>query len=497
MEQERLIESISLPAPELRSYLIKEIDEFLAADTPEAQNAEFEDIVFALRAFAFAHARRHFKFDSTAMNRKIEQRLRTFGTISKKPPGIPDDDLLRRPFSVVHYALGKFAGNWDDRSALKNGTIAELTLLIETSSHAYGQFANHLIVTFDDVDRISFVCVFSGAESESRGTVLCRVPNFLFKKAKRDGSLQDVEGLMTLQILAAIDQVCFTHDAIAHFHSWESGFLMTSNEFADRLNGFRTYFSPYLTITRLLDFMERDGEEGYTISPALGALARRYERLIIDRCNTVVLESQRDASFYRASGCCNNIQLVSFAPGRHQFVSRPSDTALDFIAGGRPVREKGFIELCDRIAELLPWAHDAGVSVSLRLLCRERERQKRAPYLQELERRIEDRGLSNIVSIEDKVPLSELKADIREASALIVPSLYDPCCLMPTYAMEARRVSFISCYAGISEGVESVDFIFDPLKAGDLCRAVRAWYEHDIPFAFESTNLPYDRLYLR
>jgi hypothetical protein len=218
---------------------------------------------------------------------------------------------------------------------------------------------------------------------------------------------------------------------------------------------------------------------------------------MIDRCNTVVLESQRDASFYRSSGRGNNIQLVSFAPGRHQFVSRPSDTVLDFIAGGRPVREKGFIELCDRIAELLPWARDTGVSVSLRLLCRERDRQKGGGYQKELERRIEDRGLSNIVWIEDKVPLSELKADIRKASALIVPSLYDPCCLMPTYAMEARRVSFISCYAGISEGVESVDFIFDPLKAGDLCRAVRAWYEHDTPFAFESANLPYDRLYLR
>jgi hypothetical protein len=67
---------------------------------------------------------------------------------------------------------------------------------------------------------------------------------------------------------------------------------------------------------------------------------------------------------------------------------------------------------------------------------------------------------------------------------------------MPTYAIEAKRPAFVSCHAGIAENLRSRDFVFDPEADGDLVRAVRAWYENDLTFDFESRFPSYLDLYL-
>jgi glycosyltransferase involved in cell wall biosynthesis len=142
------------------------------------------------------------------------------------------------------------------------------------------------------------------------------------------------------------------------------------------------------------------------------------------------------------------------------------------------------------------WAADRGIDVSLSILCRERRREKGAAYIEEIERTLSDHGLGEIVRIEPKVSLDELRQRIAEASALIVPSLYDPFCLMPTYAVEVRTPAFVSCHAGVSENIKSRGFIFDPQLSGGLARAVASWYEERPTFQYESCFPSYLDLYL-
>jgi hypothetical protein len=89
-----------------------------------------------------------------------------------------------------------------------------------------------------------------------------------------------------------------------------------------------------------------------------------------------------------------------------------------------------------------------------------------------------------------------MRQRIAEASALIVPSLYDPFCLMPTYSVEVKRPAFVSLHAGISENIKSRLFTFDPQAEGDLLRAVAQWYEERPSFEYESCFPTYKDLYL-
>ena len=107
-----------------------------------------------------------------------------------------------------------------------------------------------------------------------------------------------------------------------------------------------------------------------------------------------------------------------------------------------------------------------------------------------------DHALTENVLIEPKISLDQLRYRISQASALIVPSLYDPFCLMPTYSVEMKKPAFVSCHAGISENIKSREFIFDPLTEGDLLRAVTLWYEQQPAFEFESCFPSYRDLYL-
>jgi len=160
------------------------------------------------------------------------------------------------------------------------------------------------------------------------------------------------------------------------------------------------------------------------------------------------------------------------------------------------VREKGFVELVKEFALTRDWAAANGVEVSLAILCRERRADKGAAYIAEIERAIEQYDLGGIVTIEPKISLDSLKRRIADSTAVIVPSLFDPFSLMPTYAVEVERPVFVSCHAGVSENITSRQFTFDPQVAGDLFRAVSGWYAERPRFEYESRYPSYLDLYL-
>jgi Glycosyl transferases group 1 len=167
-----------------------------------------------------------------------------------------------------------------------------------------------------------------------------------------------------------------------------------------------------------------------------------------------------------------------------------------FLAGGRPVREKGFAELCRDFAGIRDWATERDLRVSLAILCRERQREKGTAYISVLEEIVAENELGDVVSIEPKVSLELLRQRTADASAIIVPSIYDPFSLMATYAMEQHRPAFVSVHAGVSEGIRSREFVFDPQVPGDLLRAIDTWHQSRPDFVFETRFPSYQELYL-
>src|SRR5688572_4845479 len=123
MSINRLIESIGLSAGELKPYILREIDEFLRAETPADQEQEFGDVLFALMSMAWAHTGRHYALQCGAFEPKIKQRLRTHAALTKRPPRFSHDRMSELRFGVLHFAFGNFGGPWQQFDALKNGTV--------------------------------------------------------------------------------------------------------------------------------------------------------------------------------------------------------------------------------------------------------------------------------------------------------------------------------------------------------------------------------------
>jgi hypothetical protein len=492
-----LIESVGLSAEELRRYLLSEIDEFLAAADPAAMEEEFGDALFALACMAWAHSGRHFGLGLDATEAKLRRRLRDYGTITRRPRKYADGRIAEMEIGVLHFAFGQFGGHWHQFDPIGNGTAAEVTLLTDAPFGPPDNLTNHCIVTFADTDELIYDVLYSAATTARGNTIRCEIPNFMYDRAKKQLKFAQFGELLALQILGAIDGVRLAPGAVAHFHSWEAGFLAESPEFWRRISSLKTIFSPYLTTGRLAAFVEARGGAGWTMTQEELSVAARFERLLSEACMRVVLESSQDRDFFVRWIHYERIVLRSFA--RQRSASIPRDTIRDgrlaFVAGGRPVREKGFVELCRQFGGVRDWAVAKGLEATLSILCQERNLAKGAEYIAEMERAIAERGLGNAVAIEPKVSLDELRRRIGEAAALVVPSLYDSYNLMPTYAIEAKRPAFVSCHAGISENLRSRDFVFDPEVDGDLVRAIRAWYENDLAFDFESRFPSYLDLY--
>jgi hypothetical protein len=155
MSIERVIETIGLPAVELREFLEREITEFLEAETEAGQQREWSDVLFALKALCFAHTGRHLSLGQDGFVEKICSRLARYATISRHEPWLGEPTIASFEFGVVHLAFGqlkrKHTGNG---KPLKNGTTAELVRLLDNPFRSKGHFAPHLVLTFADVDRI-------------------------------------------------------------------------------------------------------------------------------------------------------------------------------------------------------------------------------------------------------------------------------------------------------------------------------------------------------
>ncbi len=498
MSISRLIESLGLSAHELRRYVVAELDEFLDAEDPAAKEEEFGDLLFSLMSLGWAHSGRHFRLDPSTFETKLKQRLRTYGAVTRHPRRYTHDRIPELPFGVVHFAFGQFAGQWKTFDPLKNGTVAEITLLTDAPFNRAATPTNHCIVTFDDTQSLEYEFLHAASEIDGGNTVLCRIPNFLYARAKEELAYGESGEYMALQVMAALDGLRIVPGGFAHFHSWESGFLADSSEFLAAIAGYRTLFSPYLTIGPLRDFIEASGGCDWTMTPRELSVAAAYEQKLGRVSERLILESDRDRTWYQkhAFPCLLDVRSFS-AQSAASFASDPQDERhLTFIAGGRPVREKGFLELCREFAGVRDWAVSRGLTVSLAIICREPRADKGAQYIAEIERAIADLDLCSHLTIEAKVSLDVLRRRIARASALVVPSLHDPFCLMPTYSMEGRRPAFVSTYAGVSENILTRDFVFDPLVRGDLARAVAAWYEKRPPFQYESRFPNYDSVYL-
>jgi hypothetical protein len=495
----RLIESLGLSAGELRRYLDAEIGEFLEATDPAAKREEFGDMLFALLSMSWAHAGQHFELDAATFEGKIKQRLRTHAAVTRYPRKYRHDRIRDMRFGVLHVAFGQFAGNWKAFDPLKNGTVAEISMLTDAPFGQPNRYTNHCILTFDDTPCLEYELIGDASDVDGGNTVRCRIPDFLYTKAKAELAFQDSAEYLALQVLAALDGVQIEPHGFVHFHSWEGGFLTDCAAFLDFLGGRHTLFSPYLTIGPLQSFIEHAGKADWTMTREELAVAACYEARLAALADRVILESERDRVWYDRQPYEATLDVRSFARKRTaSFPTDPQDeTRLTFVAGGRPVREKGFIELCHQFALVRDWAAPRGIDVSLAIICRDARPGKGAAYVKEIEQAIAAHGMQTQVEILPRMSLDALRRRLSEASALIVPSLHDPFCLMPTYGLDVATPAFVSKHAGVSENVASDTFVFDPLVPGDLARAVDAWYRERPVFRYESRFPSYSSVYLQ
>ncbi len=498
MSIDRLIECIGLTAPELKQYLLAELDEFLAAESVQDKEEEFGDLLFALMAMAWAHAGKHYPLTLDAFEPKVRKRLRDYAALSRHAVRFHHDLIPDLQFGVLHFAFGHFTGQWHEFDALKNGTTAEIHLLTKAPFRLPDHYTNHCIITFDTTEGIEFEILESAPVMESGNCVLCRIPDFLYREAKRTLNFVEFREYLALQVMAALDHVRLVPGAIAHFHSWECGFLTGSTIFREYSRPLKTIFSPYLTVARLKSMIEGMGRQGWTMTPEGLAIGASCEKMLCEFASEIVLESASDKAFYQQWADSARIRMFTFAQQpAARYPSDPQDEGnLLFITGGRPVREKGFVELCKAFVQIRRWAEGMGISARLEILCKERNPAKGAAYIAEIEQAIVEAGLQDVVTVEQKVSLDVLKRRIAQCSAVIVPSLYDPFCLLPTYAVEVGRPAFVSAHAGVAENLGQQAFVFTPEAVESLPTAIANWYGTRPMFEYASLYPGYRNIYL-
>lgn len=295
-------ESIGLPAKDLKEYLMNEICEFLNAKSLENQLDEFHDIIFALKNLAFAHTGKHLEIDESIFENKIRGRLKTFAAESKKKPIFKHDSIKDMPVGVVHISFGNFKQPWSNFDSFKNGTEAEIAMLTDNEFKKEQEFTNHLILTFDDVDQLEYSFLTSGWNRLEKNCILCRIPDFIYKQAKENANFDEVNELLSLQTLAALRNLTISNKTIFHFHSWESGICIDSEEFRTILGTHRKLFSPYLTVSRLREFMKGNTKFESTLNQEEMDIASKYEEMLVKFCDFTIVESEKDKQYYAKIG---------------------------------------------------------------------------------------------------------------------------------------------------------------------------------------------------
>ena len=355
---ERLIESLGLSASELKRYLVAEIDESLATDGSAGPGGGIPRRPVRPHGDGLGPRWPAPSVGPRSDRREIRQRLRTHAAVTRHPREYHDDRIPELPVGVVHFASSAFGAQWQPFDALRSGTVAEIAMLTDAPFSRRDRLTNHCIVTFADTAALEYDILGASGSMDGGNTIRCRVPDFMFVEAKRTLRFSEFADYLALQVLAALDGLRIAPQAVAHLHSWENGFLMESSEFVDFLRHHRTIFSPYLTVARLRSLVKDVGGDNWTMTSQELAIGSEYEKTAGQACERVVLESESDRAFYADFLPHARLDVRSFVREQSSsFSSTPPETGrLTFLAGGRPVREKGFAELCREFAGIRDWA---------------------------------------------------------------------------------------------------------------------------------------------
>lgn len=501
MNTKELIESIGLNAEEVKLYLLSEINEFLEAEDIDSQNKEFHDIIFALKNLVYAHTGKHFEISPEVYENKIKERLKKYAAISRKEPIFYHKAMRDIPIGVVHISFGNFKQPWSNFDPFKNGTEAEIAMLTDNEFKKHNNFTNHIILTFDNVDELEYTFLTSSLNMYENNTILCRIPDFIFKNAKNKFNFKEVEELLSLQLFSALNKMNLLDDCIFHFHSWESALGIKSEEFNNMIKNRKKYFSPYLTVSRLRQFLLDNNKYETTLNQKELDLSSEYEEFLVKFCDKTIVESENDRLYYDNFNP-NKVNKYSYSNSENTIfpANKIENNDFTFITGGRPVYEKGFLELLKEVPSLIEYSKDNNLNFKLKIFCKEYDRAtnklKKQDYLKELDKLILELNLSNYVEVLDKVSITKLKEEIKNSCGLIVPSLYDPYCLMPHYSISEKKVSFVSKYTGISDNIESKNYIFDPLLKGSLLESIKKWIETPEDFILNNKNKTYKSIYI-
>lgn len=468
--------SCALSEEEALELLEREIVEVREARDPEDIVAELHDAYYALYNLAVVKLGRAVRFDHNILANKVLQRLGKFGTISQRPPDLGESALASLRFDVIHFAFGTFRQPWQRFDPFKNGTEAEI-------ADCTDRFAgNHVIVTFDAVDQLSYTFLCSSFSKEMGNTLLIRIPDWLFNHARDRKAYGILAPYLTAQVRAALSNIRLSSNPIYHFHSWESGFLIGDG--ALEKQGMWV-FSPYLTVGRLLELIRGRQDMHWTLPLATAEYAADWEGRLCRECDDVLVESDKDREFYSRRFGDSKVRKVSFLRTPEVRIQRSmTGDPVRLVAGGRAVAEKGFDHLIRHFLSIEKDPRFKGRDFSLVIFCREHSRKTgRIKYPEHLAHLEALAGGHPGIELRDKVSEGELRDHIRKSDLLVVPSVFDPFCLMPQYAWEVGTPCLVSHHAGISELVGDQRFVFDPVSYDDFSAKLEALMRREFEFA--------------
>lgn len=133
------------------------------------------------------------------------------------------------------------------------------------------------------------------------------------------------------------------------------------------------------------------------------------------------------------------------------------------VAWGRVQYEKGFQVLVRAIAELRQRVPDIRCIIA-----------GRGSYLSELQSQIDVEGVTEIVDLAGFVPDDELRAILKRAGCVIIPSLYEPFGIVALEGMAAGAPTIVARTGGLAEIVEGTDagLLFEPGDHHDLANRI-------------------------
>ncbi len=133
------------------------------------------------------------------------------------------------------------------------------------------------------------------------------------------------------------------------------------------------------------------------------------------------------------------------------------------LAWGRVQYEKGFQVLAQAMARLRGRVPRINCIIA-----------GRGPYLAELQSQVDLEGVGDIVQLPGFVPDSELRALLRRAGCVAIPSLYEPFGIVALEAMAADAPLVAARTGGLAEILEGTDagLLFEPGNAARLAETI-------------------------